>query len=305
MSEQPALNADSGTWRDHLAAAHRVLRQVNTTTGDSWRLDSRFATGALEGAWRVRHGSVVAVLKWHEPSSDVPYNADAPAIVAYLRSAGYPTPAWLASGVFDGGGSWSLQEFVDGEPLRELDLASAELFVDLVRLQRTLALPTGMGWNPYIREHAFGDHRSTGELRAANGEVRHLVEDVLALAAPFRSAPLTESDMVHVDLNVSNLLLRDGRLVAVVDVDGAGLGCAAYDLLSPVLNALVWDSDPEAIERLVACALDAYTGAEVAVVTACLTVEIGCWYLGRNPARFQTRAPALRRWVTDFASRVA
>lgn len=49
----------------------------------------------------------------------------------------------------------------------------------------------------------------------------------------------------------------------MVDVDGAGHGCAA--------------DDPEAIERLVAFGPEAYSSAEEAVVSACLTIEIGSW----------------------------
>lgn len=222
MSEQAATSM-SGRWRDHVATAEASLGHVNEETGAMWRLDSRFASGVLEGAWRVQHESTVAVLKWHDPASSAPYNPDAPTIVEYLRAAEYPTPAWLAAGTTADGVAWSVQEFVDGEPLRELDAASAEVFVHLVRLQRALSPPTVMSWNPYIRAHVFDAHPSHRPLITAGGDVRKLLDDALALAAPYESAALIDSEMVHCDLNVSNILMRNGRLVAVVDIDGFGL----------------------------------------------------------------------------------
>ena len=41
--------------------------------------------------------------------------------------------------------------------------------------------------------------------------------------------------MVHADLNPSNVLVRDGAVVAVVDIGNAGSGTRATDLI-----ALVW-----------------------------------------------------------------
>ncbi len=132
-----------------MATTDAVLEEVNRTADTRWQLDARFAGDAMGDAWRVRAGDSVAVLKWHEPASRSPRNPDSPRVVRFLREAGYPTPAWLASGTTDHGVFWCVQELVEGEPLKELDQSSAELFIVLVNLQRRLQLPTRYSWNQY------------------------------------------------------------------------------------------------------------------------------------------------------------
>lgn len=293
-----------GSWRGQLHGVEAVLADVNRATGDAWRAESRFAGGVLEGAWRVHDGDALAVLKWHAPTSEAPYNPDAPAIVEVLRAAGYPTPAWLASGRTPAGDDWSLQELVDAQPLRELDLRSADLFIDLVERQRGIGLPTAMSWNPYIRDHVFSEHRLHVRLQGGGPNVRALLDSALAVAAPFRDAAMPDQEMVHCDLNVSNVLVRDQKVAAVVDIDGAGRGCAVYDLLSPAVNGVSWSSDPAAVETLVSHALRTYDAASVATSAACLLIETTAWYQGTMPEETEHRAKRHLDWLDDLASRL-
>lgn len=281
-----------------------VLGEANQAMGASWRPESRFGTGMQQGAWRVRDAEVAAVLKWHEPGSAVAYNADIPAVVEHIRSAGYPTPAWLASGVTVDGSAWSIQELVEGEPLRELTVANADMFVELVELQRTLTPPTDLIWNTYVRAVIFDeDHPYHQRLATGGPSLRQLVDEAVALAAPYESATLTETEMVHGDLSVANVLAREGRVVAVVDIDAVGRGCATYDLLSPVVNGISWQSDPRAIERLLRYGLDTYGPAPIALAAACLAIENTVWYLDAVPAESEERVARQLGWLRDLRSR--
>lgn len=294
MSEPPLPQF----WRDQMTNSGAILAEVNTATGDTWELDGRFAQGRLEGAWRVRRNSVVAVMKWHDPRSAAPYNPDAPAVVEYLRSEGYPTPRWLAAGVTDGGVHWSLQELADGEPLRELDQRSAEIFMELADWHRELRLPTDFGWNQYIREHLYGPHPTHKRLKTGGPNVSRLLETVLSLAFSYEDTPLPADEMVHCDLNVGNVLTVDGKLTAVVDIDGAGLGCAAYDLLSPAATGVSWASDPVAIDRLVQHGLRSYGPGPVTVAIACLVIEKTIWYQRADPNQVEQHAERHLDWVS-------
>ena len=64
--------------------------------------------------------------------------------------------------------------------------------------------------------------------------VSDLVER-LRLACADAPPPPESPDMVHTDLNPSNVLVRDGAVVAVVDIGNAGSGTRAEDL-----TGLVW-----------------------------------------------------------------
>jgi aminoglycoside phosphotransferase (APT) family kinase protein len=71
--------------------------------------------------------------------------------------------------------------------------------------------------------------QSVARLSGYSSVVSALVERlrlVCADAPPPREAP----DMVHADLNPGNVLVRDGAVVAVVDIGNAGSGTRATDL---------------------------------------------------------------------------
>jgi hypothetical protein len=289
---------DQGVIAPRVTAAQALLRQVNDTTGESWQLDAPLARGKREGAWRVRRGDHVAVFKWFAPEDDS-YNPDAPVIVEVLRRSGYPTPAWLASGRAPGGIAWCVQELVEGDDVHDLERWSAELLVELVERQRALTPPTRKSWNAYVRALVSAGHPSHRALRAHGGAVERLLHAALVLAAPHASAPLTDTEMVHGDLSVSNLLVRDGRLVAVVDIAAAGRGCAAYDLLSLVVNGVYWRSDPRAVQRLVDYGNDAFDPASMALATACVLIETASWYRVADPGGVDRRARRLLDWLTS------
>lgn len=291
-------------WRQQTSKVARVLEQVNGATRGSWAVESRFAGGVLEGAWRIRDGDAVAVLKWHDPGSAAPYNPDAPAIVETLLRAGYPTPQWLTWGVTDADQHWSVQELVDAPPLRGLDVSNAHHFIDVVAQQRTIELPTEMTWIPYVRDHVFTPHPLHRRLLRAGPNVRRLLARAIDLAAPFESLPLPATEMVHCDLNVSNLLVRDGQLRAVVDIDAAGRGCAAYDLASPAVNGVSWQSDPVAVELLIAWGLANYGAAVLAVNIACVLIETTAWYLKADPDGIEERAARHLAWLDGLGERL-
>ena len=163
---------------------------------------------------------------------------DAFAVVEHARSFGYPTPRWLDHGATEDGQSWCVQEFVCGTPMGNLDVHGAALIVQLVSLQRTITPPTARSWP--------------------------------ALGRP--------DELVHSDLNVQNILLRDGAVVGVIDFEEAARGCSVLDLLSPAVNAVVWRSDPAAVEILHRYARDTYDDDAIAAAATIVAREVSDWY---------------------------
>ncbi|MEN3271254.1 MAG: hypothetical protein V7636_15 [Actinomycetota bacterium] len=195
--------------------------------------------GMQGGVWRV-HGpaDTTAVLKWIKVEAD-----DAAAVFAHARSCGYPTPAWLDHGTTDDGRSWCVQELVDGEPMGDLDVAGAELIVQLVALERTITPPTERGWP------------ALGRL----------------------------DELVHSDLAVQNILLRDGVVAGVIDFEEAARGCAVLDLLAPAVNAVIWRSDPAAIGILHRYARESYDDGAIEASATIVARYVGEWYRHAMP----------------------
>jgi aminoglycoside phosphotransferase (APT) family kinase protein len=163
------------------------------------------------------------------------------------RAAAYPTPAWLAVGA-TATHVWQLTELVDAEPAAALTPSLVEQLLDVVELQAGQASEPYDHWS-YAWRVASGVssaddqtpeqsrlRRSIAELPQHSPAVSALVER-LRRACADAPPPPEAPDMVHADLSPGNVLVRDGALVAVVDIGNAGSGTRATDLVN-----LVWQS---------------------------------------------------------------
>jgi hypothetical protein len=278
---------------------HAVLADVARVTGTPWTLAEQFGRGRQGGAWRVGASGRSAVLKAWSPGDGVVRNPDARRLVEQLRSVRYPTPAWLAGGQSPAGSAWVLIDFVEGDSLPELDVGCAPLFVELVERQRGVVPDTRFDWNARLRSALSPDGVEVSRLVGGGPELRALVDEAMVLGSTRLDAPLGW-EMVHGDLNVQNVLVNDGRVAGVVDTDALGGGCAVIDLLSPVVNAVSWASDPVAIAALVEHALLTYGIETVALVAAGLVMQNAAWYQRSDPGGIEMRAARYRGWLAGL-----
>jgi aminoglycoside phosphotransferase (APT) family kinase protein len=124
-------------------------------------------------------------------------------------------------------------DFVDAAPAPELTPSLVEQLMEIVELQAGQASEPYDHWS-YAWRVATGQESAVAGLSGYSSVVSALVERLRLVCAdvpPPREAP----DMVHADLNPSNVLVRDGAVVAVVDIGNAGSGTRATDL-----TTLVW-----------------------------------------------------------------
>src|ERR1700754_2180970 len=247
-----------GTQRDELPA--EVLADVARVVGAEVTLLSRLPGGFDVGAMRVQvAGGADAVLKaWPRVRlGQLDEVLRAQRVVEHMRRRGYPTPAWLGVGA-TATHVWHLMDFVDAAPAPDLTPSLIEQLMEIIELQ------AGQASEPY--DHwSYAGRVATGQESAAAGldfnetpEQSRLRQSVARLSGyssvvsalverlrlgwadvpPPREAP----DMVHADLSTpSNVLVRDGAVVAVVDIGNAGSGTRATDL-----TTLQWHtfSDP-------------------------------------------------------------
>ena len=130
---------------------------------------------------------------------------------------------------------WSVQWWLEGEnatiePVADLRQAATDLARFIIALQRidpTDAPPAGRGVPLALRDAA---------MRAAIAEVRGLLDTDAVTAAWDMALEAPEWDRspvwVHGDLLPGNLLVERGRLSAVIDFGGLGVGDPACDLMS-------------------------------------------------------------------------
>lgn len=239
------------THREQLPA--EVLDDVANAVGVEVRLLNRLAGGVNEGAMHVQlAGGENAVLKAvpRAHPNHLGETLRAQRVVEHMRTRGYPTPAWLGVGE-TATHVWHLTDFVDAAPAPELTPSLVEQLMEIIELQAGQASEPYDHWS-YAWRVATGQEsaiagrdvnetpeqsrlrRSVARLAEYSGAVSALVGRV-RLACADVPPPPEATDMVHADLNPSNVLVRDGAVVAVVDIGNAGSGTRASDLIN-----LVW-----------------------------------------------------------------
>jgi phosphotransferase family enzyme len=243
---------NQGTDREALPG--EVLGDVASVFGAEVALLGRLSGGINEGAMRVQlAGGAGAVLKAVplEHPNDLGETLRAQRIVEHMRLRGYPTPAWLGVGA-TATHVWHLMDFVDAAPATELTPSIVEQLMKIIELQAGQASESYDHWSFAWRvatsqgsavggldlndtpEQSFL-RQSIARLPGYSSEVSALVERLRLACADF-PPPRIAPDMVHADLATpGNVLVRDGTVVAVVDIENAGSGTRATDL-----SALVW-----------------------------------------------------------------
>jgi hypothetical protein len=231
-----------------------VLDDVASVVGAKVTVLSRLAGGVNGGAMHVLlAGRAPAVLKTvplaHSNHLDETLRAQR--VVEHMRKRGYPTPAWLGVGA-TATHVWHLMDFVDAAPAPELTPSLVEQLMEIIELQAGQASDPYDHWS-YAWRVATGQEsavaglgvtetpeqallrQSVASLSGYSPVVSALVERLRLVCADVPPPP-EAPDMVHADLSTpSNVLVREGAVVAVVDIENAGSGTRATDLTS-----LVW-----------------------------------------------------------------
>lgn len=249
-----------------------VVAEVNLALGTDYQLVRRLAGGLQAGAFELADGDSRVVLKWNADPGWAHRVYRAAELVRKARAAGYPTPAWLAVRTTRAGAPYQLQEFVDGTPLADASGVGRRLAEELVAIcetQRGLVDDGGSSWSDFVRGVVFADWDGTWETVRRYDEVTaELIGRYEQLCRPYRDQELPADDMVHGDLNVSNLIVADGRIAGVIDIEAASGGTRAYDLVSLATSA-TRDGAPAGVDELFfEAALRAGGRASVAVCAA-------------------------------------
>jgi aminoglycoside phosphotransferase (APT) family kinase protein len=255
---------NQGTHPEELPA--EVLDDVASVVGAEVTLLSRLPGGVNAGAVRVQlAGRANAVLK-AEPrahSNHLEETLRAQRVVEHMRRRGYPTPAWLGVGA-TATHVWHLMDFVDAAPAPELTPSLVEQLMEIIELQSGQASEPYDHWS-YAWRVATGQESAVAGLSGYSSVVSALVERLRLVCAdvpPPREAP----DMVHADLNPSNVLVRDGAVVAVVDIGNAGSGTRATDLTT--LQWYTFQDPLDGVRRRLWTRILALVGWEGAAVLA-------------------------------------
>jgi hypothetical protein len=149
--------------------------------------------------------------------------------LAMLSGRGYPVPRLLWSGTLAQRWWLIVQAQLPGEPLRTLDHARLDELLELVELQADPGLGPG-GWDIswWIGVVLFDGWEHWWE--DAEAAAPATCQRLRAFLEPASGHRLPVTDLVHGNLNLSNVLTRNGTITGVVDWDDMGVGTRATDL---------------------------------------------------------------------------
>lgn len=237
--------------RDDTRAAQGVLDEVNLAHGTRLRLLRRFDDGVQSGAWLLRgEDGRRAVLKWSPSRSWAGQILRAADAVAKVRSAGYPTPEWIAVGTGEGGFGYQVQAFVPGRSPDRVGAEEARLLIGLLETHTGLDPDPRRDWSRFVREQLSGHPDGLRQQAAATGAAgREMAAVCTRLLAAHGAVALPTGDLVHGDFRPGNILLDAGRVSGVVDVEAIGSGTRAFDYAT-LLSAE--GLSPEAVRMLCA-----------------------------------------------------
>ncbi len=143
-----------------------------------------------------------------------------------------------------------------GKPVKALTTAAAQLLIDLIDQQRGITLRTEVNWTSLMRTAAI-DHKGSHQqrLQSHGGLLLDVLIAARELAAAHAHCEPPDTEMVHGDLSMSNVLVRDGVVTGAVDIEAIGRGCAVFDLLTPVRQGHRYGAEVDALELLETTAL--------------------------------------------------
>ncbi len=266
--------------------ATQVLHHLNRRHSTAFSLVGQ-CTGGTRGAYEVIDDQRRAVLKFGPGTQWLARLRQAEAIATRLRGAGYPTPRSLLLGTTPEGDWYQLQEFVTGVPMAApLTAANVDLLLMLNDKQahQHHAEDTGWpNWSRHAREVVFADASSmAASLHGFSPTTRGLLLALQDWTAPHVDAPLSTGDAVHGDFLPENVLVRDGRIAAVIDVAQAGCGTRALDLA----RTLVWwygDMAGAERRRLLEHLAAVATEAERTICLASQVIDVATFVIEHYP----------------------
>ncbi|MFI5696988.1 phosphotransferase family protein [Kribbella sp. NPDC051586] len=215
-----------------------VVAELNVALGTEYRVVRQLTGGFQSGAYELTDG---VVLKWSGDPDWAARVRRADELVRRARAVGYPTPAWLAVGTTAAGSPYQLQEFVSGTPVRDYSVVDEGLARELIavcELQRGLVPEPGISWSAWSRGVVLEGWDGVWErVSRYDGETVELLRRYEEVCRPYRDVDLPDDDLVHGDLNLGNVIVGDGRVAGIVDIEAAGAGSRAYDLVSLAASA--------------------------------------------------------------------
>ncbi|MFG1815982.1 phosphotransferase [Kribbella sp. NPDC049174] len=140
------------------------------------------------------------------------------------------------------------------------------------------------------------------DLRHAAPELRQVVDRYAHLFDQLGLAELPGGEFAHGDFHFYNVLVHDGRVSAVVDVEACGSGTRAIDYGRLLRDTYFGADGNQAVRAMIKRAGEAVAGPDVlAFCAAAAAVDNLHWRVHCRPAKIPSTLPGFERLAVDLA----
>lgn len=275
-----------------------ALEYINAAKSTAYAISDKFSGGEDQGAYRVVDAAgQSAVLKYSANPMWRTQIERAKAATDHLRPLGYPVPSYLYIDATSSGTFW-LENELPGQAIQAPQSGQIDELLRLIELQKnqTISAVQGQDWSWYAASVVFrGDAGLVRCLMQFSTETSALAAQIEGLVLGLDGKALGNTDLVHGDLGISQVLAQNQKISAVLDWDQVGYGDRTMDLVSlwyslmdqpaardQVFAALTKISDPESIKIFAAYKMLAVVawhinkaGGEVSTVTQQAKTALG------------------------------
>ncbi len=257
-----------------------ALEYINAAKSSSYAVTGQFSGGDEQGAYGVATpDGQAAVLKLSRNPRWRSQIERAKAATDHLRALGYPVPTYLYIDATDTGTFW-LESMLPGLPVSQPTPAHVTELLRLIELQKdqTISDVQGQDWGWYVMSVVFrGESGLVRALMQYSVGSSALAADIEGLVRGLDAQTLRNSDLVHGDFTIGQVLTTSDQVTGVIDWDQVGYGDRALDLVSLWYSIVGQPAADEVMEH----ALRATTPSVVKILAAYKMLAILAWHINK------------------------
>jgi len=259
-----------------------ALEYINAAKSTTYSVGGQFSGGENQGAYRVLNGDGTgAVLKLSTNPMWRSQVERAKAATDHLRTLGYPVPKYLYIDSTGSGTFW-LENEMPGQIIVSPTPGQTTALLALVELQKgqTISAVQGQDWSWYATGVVFrGDGGLVRTMMQFSVETSALAAQIEGLVLGLDGKALGNSDLVHGDLGISQVMAQGDNISAVLDWDQVGYGDRAMDLVG------LWYSlmdAPAARDQVYAALLTVADRESIKIFAAYKMLAMVAWSINKS-----------------------
>ncbi|HEX3082574.1 MAG TPA: aminoglycoside phosphotransferase family protein [Candidatus Saccharimonadia bacterium] len=211
-----------------------ALDYINAAKSTHYTVAGQFSGGENQGAFRVSSADgKEAVLKISANPMWRSQIERAKAATDHLRPMGYPVPTYQYIDAISSGTFW-LEDIMPGEAVTAATPDHIKRLLELIELQKgqTISAVQGQDWSWFAMGVVFrGDSGYVRNLMQFSTETSALAAQIEGLVLGLDGKALGNTDLVHGEYNLSQVLATGPTITAILDWDQAGYGDRTMDLV--------------------------------------------------------------------------